>query len=253
MPSAASSSDTAPSTLSSAAATFCAYSEPATVSSNSTTSATPAFGSIAAASRRIAAMEARGGPTVRMKKASPELAAVPLPVRQINVGSGRLRQAVIFAVLHQTGHRRPRAVHLDPAPHWVAASEVALREGLIDDRHRRAVAVVPFGEVAPFEHRNPQRVEIARRDRGARHAHFLVRTGNVSFHLYVRPRAGTEFQRHGISEAHASDARESADAVAQTQAELRPLIAGSEQKVSRWYFANSTLRASKPGWMARAF
>ena len=247
MPSAASSSDTAPSTLSSAAATFCAYSEPATSSSNATTSATPAFGSIAAASRRTAAKNPRGGPLRPNKESSPILAVVPLPVWQINVGCGRLRQPCIFAVLHQAGHRRPRAVHLDPAPQGAGAFEIASRERLIDNRHRRAVFVVPFREIAPFQYRNPQNLEKARRNRVGGHAHLFARTGNVPFHLYAGSLVGPDGQRHRVCEAHRGNAGERPDAGRAGGSRTARAAPGSDRSVSRWYCAYTTLPASKPG------
>ena len=149
---------------------------------------------------------------------------MPLAVGQIDVGGGPLRQPVNFAVPDQTHHHRPRAIHLDPAPHQVAALEVALRESLIDDRHRRGIAVVPFREVPPLEQRNPQNLEEARRDRGARYAHLLARTGNVSIHLNVRPRPAPQGQRKRVGEAHGAHAGQRLEPVTQAVTELRPLL-----------------------------
>src|SRR5450755_3952578 len=56
------------------------------------------------------------------EESNPVLAAVPLAVRQVQIRSRLLRQSVILAVHDQTGHSRPGAVCLNPAPDRVAAS-----------------------------------------------------------------------------------------------------------------------------------
>src|ERR1041384_6000162 len=97
-----------------------------------------------------------------------------LEVRIVEVGSQRLRQAVVAEVADDAHDGDPRTgvaerPELDPLPDRVLPGELLPRQGLVDDAHQVETVPVRCGESAARDDRNPERLEITRRHRPAMH------------------------------------------------------------------------------------
>src|ERR1035438_10077024 len=164
----------------------------------------------------------------------PELTAMRLAKRQIEVRSWHFRHRTILAVFHHSDDGDPASVFVatNSAAHRVAASEESPGEGLVHDGHLGGLRSVLLGEVAATQERNAQRVEVPRRHRGVAGTRVFLPARRVSFNLKLRPGTVAESERYVEAIANCGDPRPRGQPVMQTDRELLALLTGGADRKS---------------------
>src|ERR1041384_7110937 len=150
-----------------------------------------------------------------------------LEVRIVEVGSQRLRQAVVAEVADDAHDGDPRTgvaerPELDPLPDRVLPGELLPRQGLVDDAHQVETVPVRCGESAARDDRNPERLEITRRHRLVMHDQLLA-LGRLGAALDRH--AGLDIpaaERDALRRAGHFDAGERPEALQELRVEQRP-------------------------------